>query len=50
VKPEGMDMGIFLSLSIFRYEGVSLECNVESSSSDLEIDFPDLQHQEKTDR
>jgi phosphoglycerate-specific signal transduction histidine kinase len=50
VKPEGMEMGIFLALSIFKYEGVSLECNVESSSSDLEIDFPNLQHQEKTDR
>jgi hypothetical protein len=45
VKPEGMDIGIFLALSIFRYEGVTFEFKAESSYSELEIDFPKLQHQ-----
>jgi len=40
VKPEGMDMGIFLALLIFRSEGMILEFNPESPSSDLEIIFP----------
>lgn len=46
MKTKEMDIGIFLALSIFRSEGITFEFNAESSS-DLALNFPELQHQGK---